>query len=46
MINRKTTQSLDDIRTQITREHININIINERQTQKKIEQLPSQILNP
>jgi hypothetical protein len=43
MINGKTTQSSDDIRTQITREHINV--IDDNKTQKKFEQLSSQILN-
>lgn len=43
MINGKSTQSPDDIRNQITREHINA--IDENKTQKQIQQLSSQISN-
>lgn len=41
MINRKNTQSPDEIRNLITREHINT--IDENKTQKQIQQLSSQI---
>jgi hypothetical protein len=43
MLNGKTTHSPDEIRNQITKEHINI--IDENKTQKQIEQLSSQISN-
>ncbi|CAI6370235.1 unnamed protein product [Macrosiphum euphorbiae] len=43
MINGKTTQSNDDIRTQITKEHVNI--IEENKTKKQIDTLTNQISN-
>lgn len=43
MINGKTTQSPDDIRAQITKEHINA--IDDNKTKKQLEQLTTQMTN-